>query len=300
MGTTRSLALVVIVLLSAGLAGAQTDAPKLVPGQWLADHLQDPTLRIVDCREDIRDYWRGHIPGAVWLSPEALRWPESGVPGRFMGRDAFRLVLSALGVRATSTVIVYADIADYRPAYLLWALDYVQHPRFALLDGGYKAWQAGQRPTSQDYPAITAAPCDWLPAAPADASRIMLSQVPAALEDPNTVVLDVRPKDAYTGEKGFWKRNGHLPGAVWHFWQNDMNADGTLKSVEELKAAYAAIGVTPDKRIITSCGQGQMSAHTYFVLKHVLGFPRVANFDGGFNEWVSHDDLPVATGDQPG
>ncbi len=110
------------------------------------------------------------------------------------------------------------------------------------------------------------------------------------------ILLDVRPAELYTGEKGFWKRKGHIKGAIHHFWGEDLNDDGTWKSKEELTRAYEEIGATPDKTIIVSCGQGLMSAHTYFALKYILGYPRVENYDGGFNQWSSIDELPVEVG----
>lgn len=292
------LLLAAVVLLGApGFAQDEPALPRVVTGEWLAANLKDETVKLVDCREDIRDYWKGHIPGAVWVSPEALRWPDCGVPGKFMGRDGFKALLASLGLHQETKVICYADTLDYRATYLAWALDYVKHGQIAVLDGGFKQWQAQQRPVSQDYPTITACPCYWLPPAPNEALRVTLSQVQDGLKDPGTVLLDVRAKDLYTGAKGFWKRNGHIPGAIWHSWQDDVTPEGALKPVAELRAAYAALGVTPDKRVISSCGQGQMSSHTYWVLKYVLGYKNVANYDGGFNEWVSHADLPVATGE---
>jgi thiosulfate/3-mercaptopyruvate sulfurtransferase len=107
------------------------------------------------------------------------------------------------------------------------------------------------------------------------------------------ILLDTRPDDLYSGEKGAWKRKGHIKGALSHFWALDLLNDGSWRGPEELLAAYRTQGVTPEKDIIVYCGQGQMAALTYFALKHILGFPNVRLYDGGFNEWSVREDLPV-------
>lgn len=292
-------AVVGVMFAVAGAVTAEEAPPKLMSTEWLAQHLSDANLRLVDCREDIRDYWRGHIAGATWISPEALRWPDGGVPGKLMTPVALRALLRQTGLRPGNTVVIYSAASDYRATYLAWALDYLGYRRFAVLDGGFARWTAEGRPVTQDYPRVTASRRLGLPQRPDESLRATLEETQQALAARDAVVLDVRGKELYTGEKGFWKRNGHIPGALWHSWESDVTSEGTLKPVSELRAAYAALGVTPDKRVVTSCGQGQMSSHTYFVLKHVLGYAQVANYDGGFNEWSQRDDLPVATGEQP-
>jgi thiosulfate/3-mercaptopyruvate sulfurtransferase len=126
-----------------------------------------------------------------------------------------------------------------------------------------------------------------------------MSEVKEVVADGGAVLLDVRPLALYTGEQGPWKRKGHIPGARHHFWGDDLNADGTFKNKADLQQAYEALGATPDKLIIVSCGQGQMSAHSYFTLKYLLGYPRVKNYDGSFNEWSNLPSLPVTIGTQP-
>jgi thiosulfate/3-mercaptopyruvate sulfurtransferase len=192
-------------------------------------------------------------------------------------------------------VIAYAEQGDFKAPYLIWALDYLGHPSAAILDGGFSKWQKEERPVTQDYPKIT--PTRYtLPSKLNQEVRATLEEVKELVSRGGGVLLDVRPAQMYTGEKGFWKRNGHIKGAINHFWGEDLNEDGTWKSKEDLKKAYEELGATPDKNIIVSCGQGQMSAHAYFTLKHLLGYPNVKNYDGGFNEWSNIDDLPVDTG----
>jgi thiosulfate/3-mercaptopyruvate sulfurtransferase len=286
--------------LVAGLwlaTGAWAQEPqRIVSPAWLAANANVETQKIVDVREKIQDYWAGHIPGAQYVSPEALRWPESGVPGKVMPCEQLAKLLAGMGVARDTTVVLYGDTSDYRPAYMAWALDYLGHKQWVIIDGGFKRWQAENRPVTQAYPKIVACFC-FTYIGPNQATRISTADVLA--RQPGTVLLDVRGKKLYTGAEGAWLRRGHIPGAISHPWTEDLNADGTWKSKTDLQAAYAAQGVTPDKTIIASCGQGQMSAHTYITLKYLLGFANVTNYDGGFNEWSNMLELPVKTGETP-
>jgi thiosulfate/3-mercaptopyruvate sulfurtransferase len=290
--------LVVIGVLAALVPVVATaqEIPHIVSTAWLAAHPVGEEQALVDVREKIQDYWAGHIPGAQYVSPEALRWPDAGVPVKVMPYDQLAKLLSAMGVTRGTTLIIYAEDSNFRPAYLAWALDYLGHKQWAIVDGGFKQWQSEGRATTQVYPNVVSCPC-FSYTGPNPAVRATTPQV--LTRKPQTVLLDVRATKAYTGEEGFWIRKGHIPGAISHPWTNDVTATGAWKSKDELMAAYQAQGVTPDKTIIVSCGQGQMSAHTYVTLKYLLGFPNVSNYDGGFNEWSSAPSLPVKTGNEP-
>jgi thiosulfate/3-mercaptopyruvate sulfurtransferase len=283
--------------LSAALvlgAQPQSQTPKLVSTEWLVGSLNNDNIRIVDARTDIRDYWLSHIPGAVYLDTGILRWPDQGIPSKLLPPEALAILLGQMGISENTTVIAYYDKNGYPPFYLLWALDYIGHKSSALLQDGFERWRREGRPVSQDYPKIR-------PAVYRKPSRVN-PDVRATVEDvlkeirAGAVLVDARPQDLFTGEKGAWKRKGHIKGAVSHPWVLDLNGDGSWKTKEELTAGYQAVGVTPDKKVIVYCGQGQMAAHTYFSLKHILGFPNVRLYDGGFNEWSNRDDLPVETG----
>jgi thiosulfate/3-mercaptopyruvate sulfurtransferase len=277
-------------------AGAWAQAPRIASTDWLAQHLNDGAQRIVDVREDIRAYWAGHVPGAVWVAPDALRWPEGGVPGKLMPTAELKKLLAALGVTADATVVIVAEESNFRAAYLAWALDVVGHKRWAILDGGFKQWAAEKQPVAQEFPAFQTT--RHLRFGRPDAGlRVTTAQVAARGSD--AVLVDARGKKPYTGAEGPWIRKGHIPGAISHPWTDDLTPAGVWKSRDDLQAVYTAQGITPDKRIIATCGQGQMSAHTYVTLKYVLGYPQVANHDGGFSEWSSRTDLPVKTGETP-
>jgi len=152
------------------------------------------------------------------------------------------------------------------------------------MEGGFAKWQKEGLPVTQDYPKI-AAKTYPLPKALQREVRATLDDVKRVVATGGALILDVRPVELYTGEKGAWKRKGHIKGSLSRFWGEDLTAEGMWKDKEELRAAYEKLGATPDKQIITSCGQGQMSAHTYVTLKYLLGYPKVKNYDGSFNEW---------------
>jgi thiosulfate/3-mercaptopyruvate sulfurtransferase len=280
--------------LSLGLSfGGQTQdqLEKLVSGEWLAANLSNEKIRIIDTRMDIRDYWLSHIPGAVYVDTDLLRWPEQGVPGKLMSVEALALLLGQMGIGEKTMVIAYYDKNGYPPFYLLWALEFIGHEDFALLEDGIERWKVEGRPLTQDYPKIK--PVSYrLPAKPHSDIRASLEDVLKESKS-GAVLLDVRPEDLYKGEKGAWKRKGHIKGALSHPWALDLSNDGSWKPKEELLAVYAKQGVTPDKKIIVYCGQGQMASFAYFSLKHRLGFPKVKVYDGGFSEWSAREDLPV-------
>lgn len=275
--------------ISGGQDKGQTE--KLVSSDWLAANLTNKNVRIIDTRTDIRDYWQAHIPGALHLSTDILRWPEHGVPGKLMSVEAFALLLGQMGVEEKTLVIAYYDKNGYPPFYLLWALDFIGHKNFALLEDGIERWRTEGRPLTQDYPTIK--PVSFrLPAKRQDDIRATAEDVIKETEA-GAVLLDVRPEDLFTGEKGVWKRKGHIKGAISHPWALDLSGNGTWKPKEALLAAYEKLGVTPDKKIIVYCGQGQMAVFTYFSLKYRLGFPNVKVYDGGFSEWSAREELPV-------
>ncbi len=264
---------------------------KLVTPEWLRANLKNPNVRIVDLREDIRSYWEGHLPGAVYVDSPALHWPDRGVPGKLMEPHALVLLLGQMGITPETRVVVYTEINNYRGTYLIWALDYLGHKSSAILMGGFDEWKKNGGPLTQDYPAIT--PTQYpLPAKLHEEVRATLQEVKGR-SPATSVLLDVRTYDLYSGEKGPWKRKGHIKGAIHHLWAADLRPDGNWMLPENLAKIYADLGVTPDKTVYVSCGQGAMASHVYFTLRYVLGFPKVKNYDGSFNEWSNHDELPV-------
>ena len=299
MRTQRILGLLLAGLAGAAWLGAQTreTTPRLVSTDWLSANLTNEGVRIVDARSDIRDYWLSHIPGAVYLDTAVLRWPDRGVPSKLLAPEALATLLGQMGITDKTLVVAYYDKNGYPPFYLLWALDYIGHTGFALLQDGFDRWRREGRPLDQVYPNIK-------PVVYRQPAKLN-TEIRATAEDvikemkSGAVLVDTRPEDFFTGEKGAWKRKGHIRGAVSHPWALDLNSDGSWKPKEELSAEYEKIGVTPDKKIIVYCGQGQQAAHTYFSLKYYLGFRDVRLYDGSFNEWSGRDELPVEAGKNP-
>lgn len=280
-----------IILLPVQTILAQEAKGKLISPDWLKTNLSKPDLRIIDMRADIRDYWTGHIPGAVYLDETTLRWPQSGVPGKLIPSDVLLRLLQELGIARKTAIIIYTEINNYRATYLAWALDYLGHENWGILEGGFDRWKKEGHPVSQDYP--------WVKKISHDNKISVDERVKATLDevknrDPKTSVLvDVRPADLYTGRRGTWKRKGHIQGAVNFFWASVLNEDGSWKDLQTMKESLFLAGITPDKTIILYDGQGLMASHTYFSLRYLLGYPKVKVYDGSFNEWSNRDELPV-------
>ncbi|MFH1007834.1 MAG: rhodanese-like domain-containing protein [Candidatus Latescibacterota bacterium] len=286
-------------LLFALVAGifmtASASSGGLVDADWLAERLSETTIRIVDIRDNIKDYWQGHIPGAVYLSVDALRGSEGGVPPKLIPSESLAMLLGEMGIEENTMVVVYSGKEGYNAPYLVWALDVLGHPSSMILDGGFDRWQAEARPVTQDYPQIE--PRVYRSEKERnDSVRADLGDVKKIVDQGGGILVDVRPHPLHTGEEGPWKRKGHIQGALSHFWGDDLEDEGTWKDKETLRKSYEQIGATAEKTIIVYCGQGQMSAHAYFTLTHILGYPRVKNYDGGFGEWSNLEELPVETG----
>jgi len=293
-----SFLLLLFVMLSATTMWAYDNTSKVVTTQWLNSNLGQTDIRIVDMRDSVTNYWQSHIPGAVYMHPEVMRLADHGVPVKLIPHDAMAVMLGKMGIDQKTMVVVYTEKGDFKGPYLVWALDYLGHKRAAVMEGGFAKWQKEDLPVSQDYPKIV--PKKYpLPKTFRREVRASLDDVKKVVASGGSVILDVRPVELYTGEKGPWKRKGHIKGSLSRFWGEDLTVDGLWKDRAELRAAYEKLGVTPEKQIITTCGQGQMSAHTYFTLKYLLGYQNVKNYDGSFNEWSNIDDLPVKSGMEP-
>jgi thiosulfate/3-mercaptopyruvate sulfurtransferase len=261
----------------------------LVDTQWLASHVGDPNLRIVDC--DLPDaYGRAHIPGAVNPADHYYKDPQDK---RFVAEPArFAEMMAALGI-GNDTLVVGYDTAGLRlAARLWWALNYYGHNQVRILNGGWGQWLAEGRPITMAKPKI--GQTSFTPRGPDESLRASAEDVMAALAKPGTVVLDVRSKAEWQGQDARGnKRAGHMPGAVFREWTASMTEDQQcFKPADELRTELEQLGVTPDKEVITVCQAGIRAAHSLVTLK-LLGYEKVRNYDGSFADWANRDDTPL-------
>jgi Rhodanese-related sulfurtransferase len=273
----------------------------LVSTNWVAEHLGDESIRLVEVDVDTTAYESGHIPGAIGFNWQTQL--QHRVRRDIITREEFEQLLSESGISNDHTVILYGDNNNWFAAYAFWLFSIYGHEKLYLMDGGRKKWLAEGRPLTTDVPRYPrtryqAEEPDWT-------LRAYSAQVMQAIGNPQVALVDVRSPQEFTGEviapPGMTEtaqRGGHIPGAVNIPWAQAVNEDGTFKSVHELRALYASKGVTPDKEVIAYCRIGERSSHTWFVLRHLLGYPHVRNYDGSWTEWGNLVGAPIER-DQP-
>ena len=275
----------------------------LVTTDWVAAHLNDPHVRLVESDEDVLLYELGHIPGAVKLDWHTdLQTP---VERDFVDRAGFEALASRAGIANDTTVVFYGDRNNWYATYAFWLFKYFGHADCRVMNGGRALWEAEGRPLVRDAPAHPATAYVAKPADPA--IRAFRGDVEAMVAAGAPALVDVRSPQEYTGEvlhmAGYpqegAQRGGHVLGARNIPWGTAANPDGTFKSPAELRALYGGEGITPDKDVIAYCRIGERSSHTWFVLTYLLGYPRVRNYDGSWTEWGSMVGVPIAKGPKP-
>jgi thiosulfate/3-mercaptopyruvate sulfurtransferase len=266
----------------------------LVEPAWLEARLGDPSLRILESSIDRASYEEAHIPGALWVDhiADLLRNGDES-SGYVLTPEQFAALMERLGIAPGMMVVWYGDRHSAFATRGFWTCDYYRHPGgYHVLDGGSERWLAEGRPVTADATQVEPARYDP-PSEVHRAGRASADDVRAAIDDPHAVVLDVRSLEEYDGRNRRARRGGHVPGAVHIEWTEATAAPNVLKPAGELRKMYEADGVTPDKTVIAHCQLGVRASHTWFVLKHVLGYPDVRNYDGSWQEWGNRDDLPV-------
>jgi thiosulfate/3-mercaptopyruvate sulfurtransferase len=276
---------------------------RLVTADWLEQRLGQPGLVVVESDEDVLLYETGHIPGAVKVDWHTeLNDP---VVRDYLDGEGFAALLSRKGISRDDTIVIYGDKNNWWAAYALWVFSLFGHEDVRLLDGGRDRWIAEGRPITTDAPAIT--PTDY-PVIERDDStlRAYKEDVLAHLGNP---LIDVRSPEEYSGERTSAPaypeegalRAGHIPSAQSVPWAKAVAEDGTFKTRAELEEVYlAGAGLTPGDEVVAYCRIGERSSHTWFVLKHLLGFENVRNYDGSWTEWGSAVRVPIVTGSEPG
>jgi thiosulfate/3-mercaptopyruvate sulfurtransferase len=270
----------------------------LVDTQWVEDHLDDSNVRIAEVDYDPKaNYNLGHIPNSVLF--DWKRDINDPLTRNILSRDDCSTLLQKAGINDSTTLILYGDFNNWFAAFAFWVFEYYGMKNTKIMNGGRKKWLEEDRPISKEIPSFPMG--NFKPTGPNPALRAFLSQVRESLELDKTKRIDVRSPQEFTGEitapaeypTEHAQRGGHIPGAVNIPWAKAVNDDGTFKSADELTKLYQTVGITPEKEIITYCRIGERSSHTWFVLKHLLGYPDVKNYDGSWTEWGNMIDNPI-------
>jgi thiosulfate/3-mercaptopyruvate sulfurtransferase len=279
------------LLLMFTAAAGYSQPDQLVETDWVAAHAADPSVRIVDMRA--MGYAQGHVPGAVYLSPQAIR--DANSPPTFLPTPAaFEQMMAGLGISDATRVVVYDERGGIYAARLWWILNYFGHENVALLNGGWTKWMAEQRPQAAEPPAVvtgrfTARPQPkWIATA---------ADVVAAIDQPTIKIVDARTQaeiDATAGQRNI-RRGGFVPSSIPVYWEDLLDAKRrTFKSAEELKEIYESRGIVPSQEVIAYCLVGMRASVDLFAL-HLIGYEKLRNYYGAWEEWGNRDDLPVAT-----
>jgi thiosulfate/3-mercaptopyruvate sulfurtransferase len=276
---------------------------RLVSTSWLAEHLGEDGLVVVESDEDVLLYDTGHIPGAVKID-----WHldlNDPVTRDYVDGTGFAALMARSGIDRDSTVVIYGDRNNWWAAYALWVFTLFGHPDVRLLDGGRAKWLAEGRDATTDVPA-PAVPNYPVVQRSDEQIRAFKDDVQAHLGHP---LIDVRSPLEYTGERTHMPeypdegalRGGHIPGAKSVPWARAAAEDGTFKRRPDLEAIYLEEqGLSADDDVIAYCRIGERSSHTWFVLHHLLGFEQVRNYDGSWTEWGNAVRVPIVKGSDPG
>ena len=277
---------------------------RLVSTEWLAAHLDHPSLRLLECNEDVLLYSVEHIPGA-----QKLDWHidlNDQVERDYIARAAFESLLRAKGIDDGTTVVFYGDKNNWWATYAFWVFQLFGFDNAVVLDGGRAKWLAEDRPTTTDVPSFPATAYTARERND-EAIRAFIDDTRAHMQAGQPMV-DVRSPQEYTGEKLHMPdypqegtlRGGHIPGARSMPWARAAAADGSFKSASELRAIYEGeLGLAPSDDVVTYCRIGERSSHTWFVLTYLLGFEKVRNYDGSWTEWGNAVRAPIRQGEQP-
>jgi len=272
----------------------------LVNTDWVTQHAKDPKVRIVEVDVDTTAYEKGHIEGAVgWNWQTQL---QDNVRRDLLSQRQLEELLSKSGIANDTTVVLYGDNNNWFAAYALWQLKYFGHRDARLMNGGRKKWELEKRPFVTQVPHVT--PTSYKAARADESIRARRELIFQALDKKNAYLVDVRSPDEFTGKviappgmSETAQRGGHIPGAISVPWAKAANEDGTFKSYDELVKLYGDAGVGPDREAVAYCRIGERSSHTWFVLRYLLGFDKVRNYDGSWTEWGNLVDAPVEKGE---
>ena len=275
---------------------SSTQQGVLVSTDWVAQHLNDSSIRLVEVDVDTKAYSEGHVPNAVgwaWDTQLCDTLRRDIIP-----KAKFEQLLGQSGISSNTTVILYGDNNNWFAAWALWQLKVYGHQDVRLMNGGRKKWIAEGRELTTTAPKIT--PTTYRASEPDTSIRAFLPEVMKASSERTAQLVDVRSPQEYSGEilappglPETCQRGGHIPGAKSIPWGKACNEDGTFKSAEELKTLYGTAGITGEQPVIAYCRIGERSSHTWFVLRHLLGYKHVKNYDGSWTEWGNLVAAPI-------
>ncbi|HSY58177.1 MAG TPA: sulfurtransferase [Terriglobales bacterium] len=269
----------------------------LVSTQWAADHANDPKVRLVEVDVDTTAYDQGHIAGAVgWNWQSQL---QDNIRRDLIDKAALEKLLGDSGISNDTTILLYGDNNNWFAAYAFWQLKYYGHKDVRLINGGRKKWVEEKRALTTDAAKVT--PAKYTATGPDESIRARKEQIFAAIDkNKKAQLVDVRSVDEFTGKviappgmSETAQRAGHIPGAANIPWAQAANEDGTFKSAEALQQLYQSKGIVGGDEVIAYCRIGERSSHTWFVLKYLLGYDNVKNYDGSWTEWGNLVGAPI-------
>ena len=268
----------------------------LVSTEWVTAHLNDPAIRIVEVDVDTKAYQESHVPNAIgwaWDTQLCDTLKRDIIPPQ-----KFEQLMGGSGIDNATTVVLYGDNNNWFAAWAFWQLKVYGHKDVRLMNGGRKKWIAEGRELTTDAPTVT--PTSYKAQAPDYTIRAFLPEVMKASAERAGQLVDVRSPQEFSGEllappglPETCQRGGHIPGAKSIPWGKACNDDGTFKSPEELRTLYGAQGITGTQPVIAYCRIGERSSHTWFVLKYLLGYSNVKNYDGSWTEWGNLVAAPI-------
>jgi thiosulfate/3-mercaptopyruvate sulfurtransferase len=268
----------------------------LVSTEWVAAHLDDPQVRLVESDEDVLLYETGHIPGAVKLDWHTDQ--QSQLIRDFVTKEEFEALLASRGIANDTTVVFYGDRNNWYAAYTFWLFRMYGHGDLRLMDGGRAKWEVEGRPYTRE---VSTYPQASYTAKEADESLRAFRDEVLTHFQAGKPLIDVRSPQEYSGEvlhmanypQEGAQRGGHIPTAKNIPWGIAANENGTFKDASALREIYGGQGITPDQPVVAYCRIGERSAHTWFVLTQLLGYPDVRNYDGSWTEWGSLVRAPI-------
>lgn len=267
----------------------------LVDTNWLENHLDDPNIRIIEVDMSPAPYENAHLPMAgFWNILTDLLQPDWRIN---LDAKSFEKLMSKSGISNDTTVIAYGSYPG-TGAWIFWLLKLFGHQNVRVLNGGYQKWKLENRPLAKEL--STFSPVPYSAKELDNSLRVLYEEVQASIGRTDRILLDVRTEKEYSGEWFFdrppqeGERTGHISGALHIEHLLTLNEDGTFKSFDELQALYSSKGITSDKEVFPYCAIGGRSGYTWFVLKYLLGYPKVRNYDGSWNEWSRLADVAIA------